>query len=131
MSAEFYMTVIVVAMIAALAAVAWAQRRPDVRTVVMRRAPGRPEAELIECFLSARGNPLWEATLEVLDEAILEAGNEVIDPQAEARTVDRAAAAQRALVDLKQALLDCVALAEKGELERRVLAAAQKVQENG
>lgn len=123
-------TAIVLAFMAA-AVVIFNLRQGAPRIVRMERANARPREELLEIFLSARGNALWEATLEVLDEAILAAGQEAIEA-GEVRLVDRAVAKQTALLDLKEELLSCLEEAERRlELQGRVEAAGRRVQENG
>lgn len=83
------------------------------RVVLMGRENERPEAELSQCFLGASDLPVFQAVMEVLDNRIVDLGNDLLDPGLTTRRLDRAAAAQGALVDFKATLLDKVAYAAR------------------
>lgn len=90
-----------------------ARKKGTQRRVVIASRPATAEGQLAQIFLFAPGTPLWDAVLEALDDAIVEAGNYMLAPDIELRTLDRQAAAQSALVRFKADLLGRVEEAQE------------------
>ena len=76
------------------------------RKVEITLGGDRAEALTAEAFLAAPNNPLFEAIITVLDNQVMDLGNELLEPKATTTEIDLARGGQKALVDLKATLLD-------------------------
>lgn len=101
----------------------WKILRQPRRVVVERRAE-MSQGEILEALLHAKGNPLWRAVHEILDNEIVEAGNELLETGLKAREVERRRGALAGLTVFKAELLErlreaMVADVEREEISRR------------
>jgi hypothetical protein len=85
------------------------------RRAVMERRPRMEEAELAACFRAAPEHPMWRGAIEVLDEAVIEAGSAATDPNIASEQRAYWAGGMQHLLDFKAELQRLAEAARKSE----------------
>jgi hypothetical protein len=93
----------------------WFRRWFGRRRAVMERRPRMTEAELASCFRAAPEHPMWRGAIEVLDEAVIEAGSASTDPKIAGEQRAYYAGGMQALLDFKAELQRLAAAARTSE----------------